>query len=237
MELSVSTPFKLRTKHTDQLYYGQFRYCLSFRQPELYCLRKLPGADELNRIVDQRKGWESISPYGDDGLGSRFPDQIVKELHNTQDLLLASPDPIKFIISYNYGYLYTNNLKFIEQLWTGMPYSKRVSVIEARVTKKKDLIVLHGHKYPCRTYFREGEWTQDMKKTVHQWVVAQQGEVVASAVMHKWLTMDCSNWRWNEPYCKRYHYVDHTSEQYITMLRMMFSEIVRKTIPIENRYK
>lgn len=237
MELSVSTPFKLRTKLSDQLYYGQYRYCFAFRQPELYSIRKLPGAEVLTQRIAQRKQWESFTPYGPESRKTSFPDQLVEELHYTQDLLLASPSPIKLIISYYHGYVYTNDLEYIEHLWKNMTYARRISVTESLVTRPKDMVVLNNPKYRYRTYFREQSWHTEMKTTVHKWIQAQGEEVAPSSAMLSWLTMDPSNWRWNETYCRRYYYVDHRDEKYITMLRMMFLNIVRKTVPIECKAK
>ena len=223
------TRYQALIEHRDRLYYDQYLYCLSFQQPELYCIRGLPGEQQLDAYINQRKHYEHL------GIGSRridstkFTPEVREKLHQTQDVLLKCTVPFKLVVSGRYGSLYTNDTALIDTV-SGLDYLQIGNVRTAVLSLPRDTVVIRNPKFQYRTYFKERELTDDRKETLRNWIAAQQDEIRPSPATRSWLAINKVSWR--SKYMQRYYYVEHNSPQYETMLNLVVPGYVRKTVPV-----
>jgi hypothetical protein len=225
----VSTRYQLQIEQRDRLYYDAYQYSLSFQQAELYCIRGLPDSAQLDRYISNRKQYEKYKLLGVDQNYTKFTPDVQTNLHQTLDFLKNCGIPFKFVVSGQYGSVYTNELALVD-LICKLSYTKIGNLRTAEVSKPRDTVVIRSPEFQYRTYFRERQLSDDRRQVLSDWITAQQGAVKPSPATHQWLIG--SKQRWRHDYMQRYYYIEHDSLQYETMLNLIVPGHVRKTVPV-----
>jgi hypothetical protein len=227
-ELFVLTRYQPQIEQRDRLYYDAYQYSLSFQQAELYCIRGLPDSAQLDCYISNRLQYEKYSIYNSNA-GTKFTKDVRANLHQTLDFLKNCGIPFKFVVSGQYGSVYTNDLALVD-LICKLTYIKIGNLRTAQVSKPRDTVVIRSPEFQYRTYFRERQLSDDRRQVLSDWITAQQGAVKPSPATRQWLTG--SNQRWKRDYMQRYYYIEHDSLQYETMLNLIVPGHVRKTVPV-----
>lgn len=196
-----------------------------FRHADINLIRGL-CPDLFQRNLQYRKKWANIQNRG----------QINEDqLNATFDFFTAAPGPIKLTFSWEYCYVYTNELDWIETLPQLCPWVTVFSVSEAVVDRPRDQVSLLNPTHQYRTWFREKAVTREVKQRLSNWIQAQGTEIKLSPSLTRWLesTEDYFNKFW----LQRHFFIEHNSPHYETMLGMIMPAMVRKTQTVSQRTK
>jgi hypothetical protein len=219
----------------DRRFYDRFNYCLGFCLDEASCLRQLDH-DAIDDSMTRRKQWREIAQQRwvngrqKHGvfLGRRhqkeITDKTVNDLHAVAEQLLKTQAEYKLVVSVNQGYVYTNDLTLIDQL-SDMPELTHKTYTQAQVTRPKNTIQLKNAQYKFRSYFRSIKLTAQKKDQLLNFLHNQQTHVRLSPALSQWL---------DQPFNRTqdYFFVDYVTESWLTMLNLVHSGIVRKTMHI-----
>lgn len=196
------------------LYYDQWKYVVTFRMESFFKARKLS-----HDALDQYK-----PPFTWRDTGKNH-DQIVHNLHSWISFMQAAPAPFKQVCSYHWGYIYTNDKQFVDDI-CGLPYLQHVKVKEACVCQPPGVILLSDPQYRLRTYMRDMTPNPGSIPALRDYVIGQPWRVGPG--FHRMLTQDG---RYH--YVRRYHFVDHDDARDTMFLNIIVPGIVGRTLPIQ----
>lgn len=226
---------QFRIEERDRFYYDQYEYAVTFRQPELGCLRERPTNEQLWRNINQRRHYRNIYGRGPDP----FTAEIIMELEDTRQFLETLGD-YKLVISHDFGTVYTNDVNAVQRCqdrWDTRCSDPR----RALITKPRDTILLNEPKFQYRTYFRDRALPDNTERErFRNWINAvDKKEINLSGALRRWL-MDERKYRIsinNKFWLQRHYYVEHNSPQYTSMIGLMCPGWVRKTCSVVKRDK
>jgi hypothetical protein len=225
-------PFKTVAK--DRLFYDQFEYCIGFQLAEISALRDLDHAC-IDDVIERRKQWREMAQQrwinGKQKHGTimsrswrDITDQTQADLHSLADVLLTTVASYKLVVSVDQGYVYTTDLALINQL-DNMSELSHKTYTQARIIRPKNTIQLKnpGHEY--RTYFCATKLSAQGKQVLIDFLQNQQSHIRMSPSLKKWI---------NDPFLRTqdYFFVDYNSASWLSMLGLVQSGIIRKTLQI-----
>ena len=111
----MSTNLKPRTVERTSLFHKQYQYSAKFSLDELGIIRGLRYRD-IDRLVAERNKWRDDNSRFYGYMGRRIQDCQVEDLKTVCRLLMEHKKDIKFTVSYDTGYVYTNDLKLVEKI-------------------------------------------------------------------------------------------------------------------------
>jgi hypothetical protein len=225
---------KFKKVNKDRLYYDQFRYCLGFSLSEVTALRSLDH-DEIDFAIERRKAWRQSSQkrWGNNrskfvpAMQHSFPeitDQVVQNLHTLANLLTATTAEFKLVISVNRAWIYSNNLKLLNQLNT-LEFLADKHYSQAQVTRPKNTIQLKKSKFAYRSYFRFGKLTSQQVNNLAGFFENHQEHIRISPALLQWTAMPSTRFQ-------DYFFIDHDSPSWLVMISLIHPGLVRKTLDI-----
>jgi hypothetical protein len=221
----TSLNLKFKSANKDQLYYGQFKYVISFELQEVSCLRTLDH-EYIDAQLDRRKEWAVIrtrNPYRP--TRREITADLELALHNLADHLLTTPYEFKLVVSMNQGYVYTNFKELIYQL-DNMPSLQCKSYGKAVIVRPKNTIQLKNPKHKFRSYFKFGKITEKEKENLINFLINQHTHMRISPALWDWVNAPKFN------SLQDYYFIDYDSETWLTMLSLIRPGAVRKTMQI-----
>lgn len=222
--------YSIKQVHKDRLYYNQFEYCLLFRQDDAGCLRGLDPRS-FKSYLQYRKNW--VKPR----LRPRSDEEVEANLKNTYAVLTSAPSKIKLVISYDYCYLYHNDLAWAATIEQQCPYISVMEMSQACVTLPKDVVCLLNPTHAYRSYFKEKTLGIDAKARLRDWITAQGTELKLGPGFKFWLYNVPTQQYYHSSRTQRHFYIEHNSAHYQTMLAIISPDLIRKTVPIQQRTK
>jgi hypothetical protein len=218
----------------DRLFYDQFEYCIGFYLEEASCLRILNHA-HVDEFIERRKQWREIAQQrwvnGVQKHGiimsrrwKEITEKTVADLHALTEQLLLTKSEFKLVVSVDQGYIYSNDVSFLEQL-SCMPELNHKTFTQATVTRPKNTIQLKNPQHQFRTYLKLSKLTVQQKDQLENFLSNQQSQVRLSPGLKQWV---------NQPFnrLQDYFFIDHDSQTWLTMLGLVVPGIVRKTMHI-----
>jgi len=225
---------KFKNIGKDRLFYDRWEYCLGFHLDEVSVLRELDHAC-IDALIERRKQWREMAQqrwikgqrlHGAT-MSQRWRDITEKtqaDLHNLAEVLMTTPIKFKLVVSQNQGYVYANDLALIDLL-DCMPELSHKTYTRARISRPKNTIQLKnpGHEY--RTYFCATKLSAQEKQVLIDFLQNQQSHTRMSPSLKKWI---------NDPFLRTqdYFFVDYNSASWLSMLGLVQSGIIRKTLEI-----
>jgi len=216
------------------LFYDQFEYCIGFYLEEASCLRILNHA-HVDEFIERRKQWREIAQQrwvnGVQKHGiimsrrwKEITEKTVADLHALTEQLLLTKSEFKLVVSVDQGYIYSNDVSFLEQL-SCMPELNHKTFTQATVTRPKNTIQLKNPQHQFRTYLKLSKLTVQQKDQLENFLSNQQSQVRLSPGLKQWV---------NQPFnrLQDYFFIDHDSQTWLTMLGLVVPGIVRKTMHI-----
>jgi len=224
--------------NSSQLYFDQFEYRAVFYLQELPCLRNLKNDPDKDRKMiswnlSQRKkfkdhlrhvnwggNWHSRSE------GLPIGDEVEENLLSFYNFYTLESDTKRLIIqSGGYGYLYTNNKKYIEEL-SKLPFIKNVHVYQINVAFAKGTIRLKNPKHSYRLYFKDRKITKQQKSYLVNFLKNYEGQIRLGPALTHWVKKD--------EYCYLYgnFFVEYDHESFVSMLSLVSPSTVRKTVTL-----
>jgi hypothetical protein len=233
-DLLFLTNLKFNPVKKDRWFYGRFEYCMGFGLAEVNCLRMLDHA-HINEMIERRKEWRKAAQQRWNkvpqkhlaALGRNWApitESTVNNLHILADLLLTATAEFKLVVSSNQAYVYTNDQDLIDQL-NGLNCLTYKTFTRAQITRPKNTIQLKNPKHKFRSYFKLCKLTGQQKDQLSMFLLSQQVHVRLSPALLKWI---------DHPFNRTqdYFFVDYDTDTWLTMLNLVQSGIVRKTMHI-----
>lgn len=224
----------MRIDSRSSLYYNTYKYAMTWQQDEIGCVRSLDQKKMLG-VIRMRRDYErrrhsSYQNANTIDYVSRFSTRCRSNLEGIRALLAAETAPKKLVFTYSGVTVYTNNLGLYDQILE-CNWIESVNIKQAELSRLPDTIVLQNPQHQYRTYFRERALSKLQKTTLAKWVIIQGNEIAASKSLKLFLMNDWSYGFWKSSDATRsYYYIEHNSLQYETMLSMVCSGMVRKTL-------
>ena len=218
----------------DRLYYDRFVYCIGFHLDEVNCLRLLDH-DKIDQFIERRQVWREIAQQrwvnGQQNkstiLAHRWKtitEKTVKDLHGLAEVLLTTKVDFKLVVTVNQGYIYFNDLTFIDQI-DQLPQLTHKDYSQAKIDRPKNTIRLKNSSYQYRSYFKITKLSPEKKTALTNFLQNQQQNVRLSPSLVKWIS---------HPFTRTqdYFFIDYNTESWLTMLGLVHPGIIRKTLEI-----
>lgn len=218
----------IKKTHRDRLYWDEFQYCAVFRQADINLIRGLDWA-QFQRSLGFRRNWAQIQ-------NRHHIDE--QWLTQTFDFFKNAPAKFKLTFSWEYCYVYTNELPWIQRLPQQCSYITHFTLSQVVADRPRDQVSLLNPTHKYRTWFREKAVTAEVKTRLLNWVQAQEpGEIKLSNSLRYWLKNIEPLGQINKFWLQRHFFIEHNSPQYETMLNMIMPAMVRKTQTVSQRTK
>ena len=215
----------------DRLFHNRYELCLGFTLSEATALRGL-NHESIDLSLDQRMVWREVARR-------RWRPSIIHDLHEITaqtrtDLhlvcttLAESTVDFKLVVSTNSGWVYTNNIKLINQLDRLTCLSNKIYT-QAVINRPKNTILLKKSLYQNRSYFSNLKLTDTEKQNLVNFFTNQQEHIRISPALRAWL--------YDRPYKRTqdYFFFDYSGPQWLTMLSLINSGLIRRTLDIINK--
>ena len=220
------------------LYYGKYKYCLSFYLKNSRCLRYSLSPEKLAKSINwfmanagyNNWRWSHPPPggYNKINVSEPFPTAALTDwqhdLFNVAGLLNSDVDK-KIYICTDWVNVYVNELELIRQLEAALNFTKSIAVNEIDLVGSPDLLLVKTvpeHEY--RSYFRAAKLTTNNKTALVSYITSQE-DVRTSPAVSLWLKKKML-------YAENHFFIDHNSLATTQMLSLILPGLVRKTLKI-----
>ena len=226
-------------ENTDRLFFDQYCYSLKLHVKDFSCLREMRNSTKTQTEVEfivtkrfaKRLSYDRFWTYTEPGtaiLNTTDEQTTTKmRLDNLIDILgVLWPirNQVKIMFSGDWGYIYSNDKDLLIKI-DDLPYVQGYYIKEAVVSRSKDTVVLKSSPYRFRSYFAYKNYDEDKKARILDYL-KNQPDVKISKGLNRWLKYKISDWS------RRHYYFDHNDAKIELMLRLIFPDLIRITMPI-----
>jgi hypothetical protein len=235
--VSIASDHALRYRFSDRLFYDLYAYSLRVQLAEISSLRGILEPDQrchhkLDRVLQQREHWRNSFRQKNYGgtwaqLWAPMPitTQTKQHLHDLMDQLSVWHGRYRVAFSDNVGYFYSNDVDFLDKL-RSIDYLHVSQPTKCVVNRARDTILLHRSDHVLRSYLRGQRLTDEEKLHVSSWLKNNHDSIRLSPALRAWC--DSGNGRVHE-----YFFFDHSRESNLTMMSLVKSNMIRKTVIID----
>ena len=223
----MSTNLKPRTVERTSLFHKQYQYSAKFSLNELGVIRGLKYRD-IDKIVADRNRWRDDNSkfYGFSGL--KIQDYQVEDLKTVCRLLMKHRNDIKFTVSYDTGYVYTNDFKLVEKI-SHLDIIRNFQAQQVKIVGEPGTIALKDSQWTHRTYFRSKTLTEQQRNTLVDYLRTREN-IRLGPGLKQWMNADY-NIRWNV-WTHDYFFFDHNNDGEVLFLNMVVPRITGRTLEI-----
>jgi hypothetical protein len=216
----INSNLKFNPVLKDRLFYNQFEYAVGFGLPEVNALRPKLTHESIEAVLSRRRlYWEKHR--------SIHKKETLANLFQFCDFLLDIEDEYKIVYYYGqWATLYTNNLALLDQI-DALDYVTQKTYSQAVINRPKDTVLLKQSDHSRRSYFCEGAISEHDKQALTNFLINQKDHIRVSPGLQNWLRRGKIH-----DYVMHYFYIDHSDDQWITMLSLVRPGLIRKTMPI-----
>lgn len=221
--------FKFNTIAKDSLFYGRWQYCMTFTLQEVSALKTLEHS-YIDSIIERRVSWREISIQRWRGghthsrhIWDEITPEVVANLHELADMLLATTVPYKLVTSVNRAWVYSNDLGLFKLLSANQNLLDQ-NFTEAIITRPKNSIKLRNPKHTHRSFMRSIKLL-DHEKTRLVNFFNNQPSIRLSPAFEAWLMTPFNR-------SQDYFFIDHSGESWLVMLSLVKPGLIRKTLDI-----
>lgn len=223
----MSTNLKPRTVERTSLFHKQYQYSAKFSLDELGIIRGLRYRD-IDRLVAERNKWRDDNSRFYGYMGRRIQDCQVEDLKTVCRLLMKHKKDIKFTVSYDTGYVYTNDLKLVEKIQK-LDCLRNFQVQQVKIVGDPGTIALRNPQWTHRTYFRTKTLTEQQRVTLVEYLHGRENIRLGPGLK---LWMDAKhNIGWNL-WTHDYFFLDHNNDGEVLFLNMVVPRITGRTLAI-----
>lgn len=225
--MRLSTNLKLRSVDRTSLFHNQYQYSARFRLSELGVIRGLRYRD-IDKIVEDRNQWREQNNrlYGLYARNQIEQDQVDK-LKTVCKLLMKHQKEMKFTISYDTGYVYTNDLQLVEKIHS-LDCIQHFQAQQVKISGAPGTISLKNPRWSHRTYFRSKMLTEQQRATLVEYLEAREN-VRLSPGLKMWMGSRHIGWNlWTQDY----FFLDHNNDGEVLFLNMVVPRITGRTLVI-----
>lgn len=214
----------ITTVDKNRLFYDQYHYSAKFDMEEIGVIRGLKF-DHIERIVAYRNAWRSQAGPRHNWVKNLISDENVKQLKTMCSLLRKFGPDIKFVVSLNRAYVYTNNLAVLDEIQK-VDFIREFSISHVNVISDTDAIALRNPKWAYRTFFRSITLDEHQRNTLIQYLNSRQNIKLGPGLKF-WCNQDTSKW-WQR-LTQNYFFIDHNDAGEIFFLNLVIPRITAKT--------
>ena len=212
-----------RTDSRSRLYYNQYQYSVSFALPGAHRVRNYKNEDTIVASVRDYNSNVVTRSWGDPILASQLENHLT-----ISRLLKTSAKPYKHISSYDWMYIYTNDVALLETI-AQSPAVTDAKYSQAVVDLPSDVVVLKQSKYQYRTYFKSTSISTESSTRVRNFLLDRTDCYRFTPGLRYMLETR------KQMYFRDYYFVDHNGPSDMLMLALVCPGIVRKTMPIQTK--
>lgn len=216
---------KITPVEKNSLFFNKYRYSARFVLTELGAIRGLK-LNKIDNIVNQRNAWRRQHQGLYSGYRQLITDTNVKDLKTVCRILKKHEKDIKFVISYDHGYVYTNNLALVKEL-NNIDCIGHFNAQEVVQVCPPGTIALKDPKWTHRTYFRSVSLTDQQKSSLTEYLQSREG-LRLSPGLKNWME---NNQHWGN-YTQNYFFFDHNNNGEVLFLNMVVARITGRTMQI-----
>jgi len=205
----------------NQLYFGQYQYCISFYLKNVSVLRELDTIKVLKTIQYRNQWAPSRLSRG------MISEQEQHDLIQVCDYLLARAHPFKRTVTTHFMYIYTNHPEDFQDLNNtgGLVVGK---CTQTNLCLQPGAVTLKNPQHSYRTFFRE-RWLRDYElRNIREYFQARAGQFRLSPGF-RMLVEGKRMWLMDS------YFVDHDEPKADLLISMAVPGIVKKTLPIVAR--
>ena len=137
-------------------------------------------------------------------------------------------DEIKFTVSYDTGYVYTNDSKLVKKIQQ-LECIRNFQAQEVKIVGNPDTIALKDPKWSHRTYFKSKTLTEQQRKTLVDYLRGREN-IRLGPGLKLWMDSDPSI-QWNI-WTHNYFFFDHNNDGEVLFLNMVVPNITGRTLDI-----
>ena len=200
---------------------------------EASSLRNL-SHEEIDITIERRREWREIAlqrwQRGNNTVGNilgrrrkEITDKTVEDLHALANILLTTASDYKLVVSVNQGHVYTNDLTLINQL-DCLDFLEHKSYSWAQINRPKNTVQLKNPRHAFRSYFKTAKLTVEQKTHLTGFLL-NQPTVRLSPALDEWIVGPFNR-------TQDYFFIDHNEMSWLTMLSLVRSGLIRKTMQI-----
>ena len=212
-----------RTDSRSRLYYNQYQYSASFALPGAHRVRNYKNEDTIVASVRDYNSNVVTRTWGDPILYSQLENHLT-----ISRLLKTSSEPYKHISSYDWMYIYTNDVALLEAI-SQSPAVTDAKYSQAVVDLPNDVVLLKHSKYQYRTYFKSMSISTESSTRVRNFLLDRTNCYRFTPGLKYMLQTR------KQMYFRDYYFVDHHDPGDMLMLALVCPGIVRKTMPIQTK--
>lgn len=224
---SSSSSLELRPVEKNSLFFNQYQYSAKFSLNELGVIRGLK-LDKIDQIVRERNKWRQDHQSLYSGYRNQITEHEVDNLKEVCGLLKKHEKHVKFSVSYNRGYVYTNDLKIIKKI-QNLRCISCFEAQEALVICPAGTLALYNPKWTHRTYLKSRQLTPDQKTMLIDYLKGREN-IRLSPALSEWMITDRGNWY--STYTHDYFFFDHNNDGEVLFINMVMSRITGRTLQI-----
>lgn len=216
---------ELKPVEKNSLFFGKYRYSIKFVLKELGIIRGLQ-LNKIEKIARERNQWRAHHRGLYSGYRSEITDSDVDHLKTVCRLLKKHEKDIKFVISYDHGYVYTNDLDLVNRIRN----LRCVHYIEAQEVVEvcpPGSLALKNPRWTHRTYFRSVSLTEQQKTSLVGYLQSR-ADLRLSPGLKSWMENDQY---WGN-YTQNYFFFDHNNNGEVLFLNMVVARITGRTLTI-----
>lgn len=212
---------KFKTVERNQLFFGQYQYCITWYLKNVSVLRDLDPIKAL-KSIQYRNQWAPNASYK-----QRITEEEQHDLIRACDYLLSRAHPFKRTVSNHMMYIYTNHPADFKDLGT-VADSVVCNCTQVNVSLQPNAVTLKNPAHSYRTFFRE-RWLRDHElKNIREYFQARKDQFRLSPGFEM-LVNGRRMWLMGN------YFVDHNEPQADFLINMAVPGIVKKTLPIVGR--
>jgi hypothetical protein len=230
----MTNPLQFKPVLKDRLFFEKYRYSVSFLIDEASALILPFDQKELDANLDKRYRWrEEFNNRWRTSHGYSYApswakpitSEIRQNLHTVADILRKNIDDIKISTSICKVWIYSNNLKLIENL-NQLDCVDNITLTEAVPDRPKNTIRVKNSKYTHRSYLKRQVLSNNEKLQLVKFFDTHFEQIRLSPELTN------SFYRGEYHHIAEHYFIDYTGESWLTMLMLTYPGIVRKTLTI-----
>ena len=220
-----------RTILRNRLWYSQFDHVVKINLPEASSLRTL-NHDRIDRVLDMKSEWGrrmSRNYPGGSWIGVWekvvITQDVRENVHAMADFLLSWVDSVRVVISGDWMYLYSQGpdlANAVERL--DFVDAKKMCLTRLDLRGPKDALVLKRANHAYRTYFRWCPIDSETRQRLCDLLCRQPDVRMSPSLTHCFVAQ--------HKHLFDYYFIDHNSENILTLLALCAPGLTRKTLPI-----
>lgn len=224
---------KFKQVLSDQLYYGQFQYSVSFQLQECWVFRYTTDHSDIDTRLTRQQEWrekmrerwpaDSMNRYH-----SIITDVTRANIHSMADFITGINSPYKIVVENKIMRIYTSDLNIVQAV-EHIGFVQRRKYNQVVINRPRGTILLKNPRHQYRSYFKETKITPEDKQAVAQFLANQPG-IRIGAGLKTWL--DDGYTIYSSKYTRDYFFVDHDNHSWLTMLALVRPGLIRRTVQI-----